>query len=417
MNIRVTQNSLTRGYKRSYNSSLSKMNDIQSKLLTQRKFLRASENPINAARALSIRRNLSDNEVYTDNLNTAEGIFNTAESTLTNTVSTQLTTVTTQINAGANGDKGPDERKIIATQIRGIADDLIKTMNSEYAGRKLYGGTNNSTSPFTYDKITNKVSYNGTYVNEVLKKTEIGLGTYTKIDTADVGNIADTDTIYVSDGGGAFHVASAAEIAQIKTGVPASLDGYREDVETKYTFDGKDVDPAEVNVDQAGYKFFNGSNPILIDVGIGVQYQNDGTVDPSTAMDISINGAEITGCGVDADGDSQNFLQLCYDAADALEKGESIKALGLMDKITASKSNLLVSINNLGVKQKTIDYYQDKISVDDTNLKASQVTQEGMSLEDQAAAMTDFKTIEAAYNAILQMGSKVVPRSIFDFIS
>ena len=87
-----------------------------------------------------------------------------------------------------------------------------------------------------------------------------------------------------------------------------------------------------------------------------------------------------------------------------------------MDKINASKTTLLVNINNLGVKQKSVDFYTDKIDTDDYNLAASQISAEGMSLEEQAAAMTEYKSVNAAYNAVLQMGSEVVPTSIFDFM-
>ena len=413
MNIRVTQNAMSRLYKNNYNRSLSQMNDISNKILTQRKFTRASENPVGAAKALSIRRAMSDNSTYKDNLETAKGIFDTAESLLTNNVSPQLVTVTTKLNAGANGDKGPDEHNIIATEIESVANEILKTMNSEYAGRKLYGGTNNSSVPFTYDKATNVVSYNGVPVNSKLETTVTGLGTYTSIPAASLPTLTIETDVYIDDGMGGYVLTNAAQRADVIAG---TTPGYTEDTSTTYTFNGAAIDPTKVDVTQANAKFFPGSNPILIDVGLGIRYNADGTVDESTAMDISMSGADIVGNGTDKNGDSQNILQLCFDSAKALRDGDTVRALELMDKINASKTTLLVNINNLGVKQKSVDFYTDKIDTDDYNLAASQISAEGMSLEEQAAAMTEHKSMEAAYNAVLQMGSKVVPTSIFDFI-
>ena len=413
MNIRVTQNAMSRLYKNNYNRSLSQMNDISNKILTQRKFTRASENPVGAAKALSIRRAMSDNETYKDNLETAKGIFDTAESLLTTNISPQLITVTTKLNDGANGDKGTDEHNIIATEIESVANEILKTMNSEYAGRKLYGGTNNSSVPFTYDKTTNVVSYNGVPVNSKLETTVTGLGTYTAIPAADLTTLSIETDVYIDDGLGGYVLADATQRADVIAG---TTPGYTEDTTTTYTFNGATVDPTLVDITQANAKFFPGSNPILIDVGLGIKYNADGTVDESTAMDISMSGADIVGNGTDKDGDSQNILQLCFDSAKALRDGDTVRALELMDKINASKTTLLVNINNLGVKQKSVDFYTDKIDTDDYNLAASQISAEGMSLEEQAAAMTEYKSVNAAYNAVLQMGSEVVPTSIFDFM-
>ena len=413
MNIRVTQNAMSRLYKNNYNRSLSQMNDISNKILTQRKFTRASENPVGAAKALSIRRAMSDNSTYKDNLETAKGIFDTAESLLTNNVSPQLVTVTTKLNAGANGDKGPDEHNIIATEIESVANEILKTMNSEYAGRKLYGGTNNSSVPFAYDKATNVVSYNGVPVNSKLETTVTGLGTYTAIPALSLPTLSIETDVYIDDGLGGYVLADATQRADVIAG---TTPGYTEDTLTTHTFNGVTIDPTKVDITQANAKFFPGSNPILIDVGLGIKYNADGTVDESTAMDISMSGTEIIGSGTDKDNDSQNILQLCFDSAKALRDGDTVRALELMDKINASKTTLLVNINNLGVKQKSVDFYTDKIDTDDYNLAASQISAEGMSLEEQAAAMTEYKSVNAAYNAVLQMGSEVVPTSIFDFM-
>ena len=88
----------------------------------------------------------------------------------------------------------------------------------------------------------------------------------------------------------------------------------------------------------------------------------------------------------------------------------------MIDKIKDANSSVLVGITNLGVKEQAIEFNQTKLDEDKYNLSAAQIDAEGMSEVELAAAMTEYKSVEAAYNATLQMGSKVVPTSIFDFI-
>ena len=107
---------------------------------------------------------------------------------------------------------------------------------------------------------------------------------------------------------------------------------------------------------------------------------------------------------------------MTFDAAEALKNGETTKSLDLIDKIKNANSSVLVGITNLGVREQSIEFNQTKLDEDKYNLDAAQIDAEGMSDLDLAQAMTEYKSVEAAYNATLQMGSKVVPTSIFDFI-
>lgn len=332
MNIRVTQNATTRKYISSMNKNLGQMNDYHTKITAQRKLFRASENSISAARAYVVRRSLANVSDYQSSLKTAANIFSNAESALL-TVSSEITTVTTKIVEGVNGDKSQTERDIIASEIENVAKDMITQMNSQYADRRIFGGTNNSSAAFAYDAGSGKVTYNGDQVDS-----------------------------------------------------------------------------------KSNPKDFAGTKSILIDVGLGIEYDASGNPKESTAFDISFNGAEYTGCGVDSDGDSLNVIQLAFDAAKALRDGDTNKATRLLDKVNDAKTTLLVGVTKLGVKEKAIEYNQSRLETDELNLKSSQTELEGMTTEDLAETITYYKLVESAYNATLQMGASVVPTSLFNFI-
>lgn len=180
--MRVTQNNITRQYMHNNNAALDNMNKINTKILSQRKFMRASEDPVSAAKALVIRRSLANNDIYKANLDTADGIYSSAEKSLLS-ISSVSTTVTDSIIQGANGSQGPDEKKIVAGQIRNMAKEMMTQINSEYAGRKLFGGTNNSTIPYVYDEATKVLTYNGTDITT----NDINLYPQNKEISVDVG--------------------------------------------------------------------------------------------------------------------------------------------------------------------------------------------------------------------------------------
>lgn len=326
--MRVTQNQMTRLYLKNSNTALNNMNNLNNRILTQRKFVRASQDSVSAAKAMIIRRNLEKNDMYKTNLDTAEGIFSTAEKSLLS-ISNISTTISDSIIQGANGTQGEDEKKIIANQIRNMAKEMLTQINSEYADRKLFGGTNNSTSPFVYDENTKTLTFNGVDINSA--------------------NLSD----------------------------------------------------------------FPKSKEISLDIGLGLQFDASGNVDKQTVMNIALNGAEILGYGTDADGDPKNLISIAYKAADALEAGESGKALNLLEKLNASKSKLMNSITNLGNQQQSVTYARERIKNDEYSLKASQQTVEGVNLTEE---ITNYKVAQMAYNATLSMGTNLIPLSIFDYM-
>lgn len=424
MNIRVTQRALSKQYLNNMGKTLTQMNDLNNKILAQRKFLRASENPIGAARALTIRKGLADLAGYDDNLTTAEGIFSSAETNLM-TISGEITTVSSKLIAGVNGEKSQTERDIIAAEIQGLAENMMKELNSTYADRNLFGGTNNSSKAFTYENGV--VSFNGKPVNTNFEFFTAGGQTYVKDAAKDV-------TSQVLDG--------TAALPALTAGTTYYINYSDVDLNTGLTTNGEDIsaylsntsDPRIVVTDklvsdgtvtyldpktaskQSNYLGFDGTSPILVDIGLGIKDDGKGGIDPNTALDISLNGAEYTGSGTDSDGDSLNILQLTYDAAQALRDGDVEKARALIDKIEGARSTLLIGITNLGVKEASIKNYQARNETETASLQAAQVEVEGMSTEDLAEAMTQYKMIEAAYNATLQMGASVIPTSLFDFI-
>jgi flagellar hook-associated protein 3 FlgL len=340
--MRITQNYTNRSYLRNNNKVLSNYNNSMEKIWSNMDYFRASDNPINASKAMTVRKNLRDLDIYDDNLETADGIFKAAETDLYTISNNIYLNVQDKMEQICNGTYNQDEMDIIANELKEYADSAVETLNSDYAERNLFGGTNNSSPAFATevdDDGKTWVTYNGVRLDDM-----------------------------VDDG----------------TGNPENVPG---------------------------------SKPIYIDIGIGIKYDENGEIDPQTALDVGLNGAKITGFGTDEDDDgkvySNNFVQLIYDAAAALTKGDVETVNATLDRLSAANTGILTEITTLGAKQNSIEFYQNK---NDDYRISLQSRQNDVEYCDTEKEIINMDSAYAAYQASLQLSSNILPRSIFDFI-
>ncbi len=323
-----------RRYLSHLNSALERKNDSERKINSTKRFNRASEDPISAAKALRVRKAISNIEDYQANLDTAEQIYNGADSAIFNLVDI-LDTIVEKVTYGANGTQGPVEEEILAASIETFADELARTLNTDIAERRVFGGVYNGEDVF-------------------------------RIDVGDNGK----KTVY---------------------------------------YNGVDINSLQ---DPDDFPF---SEQSFTDIGIGMRVDPDtGRIDPQSALAVTINGAWMTGCGVDEDGDSNNIIQLTLSAADALREGDKIQAMDYLNKLRKAQTNVSIAHAEIGNKQEYIEYSRKRLTTNTETLLEQQNNLEGT---DMGKESTNWKTLESVYNISLQMASSTIPMSIFDFIS
>ena len=347
--MRVTNNITTGQFLRNNNMALTSMLRSQNRIETQRKFNRVSEDSINGSKAITIRRQLRDLDIYEDNLSTSKELFAAAESNLYSIAGDCYIDIESKLVAAVNGTYDQSQLETFAVDLENIAERMVEIMNTDFAERQLFGGTSNGKTPFT--------------VRE--------------------------DTVLDADG---------------NTAVDA--DGNPITKKVVY-YNGVALDDASSLSD------FPGSNPIYVDIGLGISYDQNYNVDPQTALDISLNGAEIMGYGKADDGYSNNLIQLVYDAVAALRKGDQGEVNAIIDRANNANTHILSQITKLGTKQNSIDFYITKTQDYRYNLKERQNLVEGTDME---AEIINYEAVQAAYDATLQIGANLLPHSIFDFI-
>ena len=196
-------------------------------------------------------------------------------------------------------------------------------------------------------------------------------------------------------------------------------------VDGKLQYNGYDLDlplPAGTPAENSALVSSLRKDTQYVDIGLNVKFDEiTGQIDGSTAFGYSIAGINIVGSGTIAvDGIagevSDNLYNVLGLIADELESdnystGATNALLGHFNNI---KGRVIQTITEIGSKAAYLDFMSERLGNQHFNYQERQLTLEGV---DPAAAIIEFKSQELAYNAALQMGTRIIQPSIFDFMS
>ncbi len=165
--MRIAGNTLRRNYLNNYERVRSAKFESENRIETNRQYQRASQNPIKAALAMRVRQSLSEMQTYQTNLKSADSIYDLAEGSMQK-ISEQIQLVYEKLVEGAHGTRNQHDLDIIAMDVEKKAEQMVELLNVTSADRKIFGGTNNETVAFKIegDSETGRyVTYNGVRLN------------------------------------------------------------------------------------------------------------------------------------------------------------------------------------------------------------------------------------------------------------
>lgn len=216
--MRITNSTILRNYDRNLKRLSTQKFQSENRIYSGRQYTRASQSPLKASKALTIRKQLMHTEQYKENLDVADKFYTEAETSLLQ-ISEELATVRETLIYACNSTKDKEiDLNILAQQLETSAKQMCSVFNTDTAERAIFGGESNSPEPF--------------------------------------------NILYDENGR-----ASAVTYH----GVPLDAYSYSED--------------------------FPYSKDVFIDIGIGMVMNDNQEIDPQSALKISFNGADITGCG------------------------------------------------------------------------------------------------------------------------
>ncbi|MEA4921197.1 MAG: hypothetical protein VB078_09790 [Clostridiaceae bacterium] len=189
-----------------------------------------------------------------------------------------------------------------------------------------------------------------------------------------------------------------------------------------FIFGGATSEVKPFTVDDDGNLLYKGQNVDTgtfktehkyIDVGIGLTVETDGTVSRNSAMDIAFSGAELLGTGVDSDGITNNVYNLLGDIADKLESGDLDDINKYSQKFNTLAGNVRLQYVSIGEKSNFITYFNDRLESQKLSDSKRQTELEVLKI-DKGSIL--YSQSELAYDACLQMGTKILQPSLLDYI-
>ena len=160
--MRISTNSIVRNYRTHLGKSTVRMNESRERVLTERNFTKASQDPAGANKAFQLRREYLKNEDYLHNLGVAQGQLAATESSLMQ-VNERGKQVNGDVLRALSGTTGKEGRTAITQNLEETAESIVMSMNIKYGDKFLFGGASTKEVPF---KLENgKLLYRGTEVN------------------------------------------------------------------------------------------------------------------------------------------------------------------------------------------------------------------------------------------------------------
>lgn len=442
--MRITNSMMVNRYKKNLNNSLSTLTDLQSKVASGRNFDKFSQDPINAMRANNLYTNISNITNYKSNVSDANDMLLTAEGAVMDIHSVVDETLFTDCLLGVTGTTGPDEREIISTKLQTVQDSILQTLNTKYADIYVFGGLNTSEAPFS-------LSENG---DLLFRGVNVNTG---KLDNEDgaVSNLGDVKVSFGKQNADAFNgyqivitsdAAADFDKAVVNTDdktitVNLNQGATAGDLQAvlnnpaSVTIEGTqplNADFSLISVDDADAKVYAGSSAKIsdtvdlealanekfyVDIGVGLGFNDDNSVNPQTALDISVSGLKFMGYGVDENGLPNNVFSLLKEITNNL-KAEDFSyddVLPYINKLDSQNTDLILGqITRIGVQSNYVTRMETRF--DDTKFNANAKLGNVESC-DEVEAISELTMQQYAYKVSLQMSANILQSSLLDYLS
>lgn len=120
---------------------------LQDQLTTGQKYLVPSEDPASALGTIVLQTQLERQQQFKANIQTDRSLLGASETALTS-VTDVVNTAKSLILQGIGDSSSEAERLGLATEVRGLIDQVLNTANTKFRGRYLFSGTGTSSVPF-----------------------------------------------------------------------------------------------------------------------------------------------------------------------------------------------------------------------------------------------------------------------------
>jgi len=146
--MRVTNRMITDNNINNLTNAMDKLYDLQKQNATHKKYLKASDNPANAASVFTLKSALQTSTVYEETAQSTNDWMSAADFSLQQATDKAQTAISGALR-GLSDTSGADTRATIAEEINGVLKEVIDIANTKHLGRYIFAGFTTDTQPFT----------------------------------------------------------------------------------------------------------------------------------------------------------------------------------------------------------------------------------------------------------------------------
>lgn len=380
--FRITTNGTMRTYRSNLLGSRNKLNSAMIKVQTHRQFNSYAENPLGASKAWQLRRSMWRTQDQIGNVQMLKNFNQTAwialDAICDGTDDQPGLNAFPDIEEALN-DPNAGGRKALGQSILSQVEALVSNMNTKYGDNYVFAGTDGLNAPFTWQG--DKLCFRGIDVNS--KQMEVKT----------------LEDFPKNDGSGEYD----------EDAYKAYLEEY-------------------ANSDYGKLEKYS-KEKIYVDIGMGMQEDENGEFITSTGYDSSLCGINYLGFGLDEDGDSNNIVMLMKEAGEILSRCDADSgAFENTDSVNGDRKRLEVLFDKIHAKIGDVSEKHVELTADTTFLEKAELQlnerndllneqREGIEGIDPADAISEMLWANYCYQASLKIGNQVLSQSLLDYMN
>ena len=185
-------------------------------------------------------------------------------------------------------------------------------------------------------------------------------------------------------------------------------------------YNGIDVDTVQQRADGSRYyvdengveQEITKDNPLFIDIGLGVRVDGD-SFNSVSGFEASFSGLQILGFGKNEEGTSNNIINLLTDIEKNLINYDLDEFRKLQAHLTDRVDVFRTNITDMGAKTSFLDTMETRLTnqVDNYKFRIDELVGINDAEEATNQSMNDY-----ILKAVIQMGSKILPVSLWDYL-
>jgi len=412
---RVTPGYMVNDFLANLHAREEKMQNVQNQLSTGYRINLPSQDPVGTINFMDFDSRLKEINTYQTIVNNAQSKIKVVDSNL-NSVTEILQRIRELAVQGANGIYTKEERRNMAVEADQLLREILQLANSYYKDNALFGGTMVDETPFKPTIQTDPDT--GT---EFVKDVRYIGNNQSQIIEAERGEIID-----INQPGNQIFWADNMEIYST-----LNVSGYTAPIDSKIVVDGVEInissgDNLEVIVQKinkagvavkasiitregASYLALESTSPhqiSLMDTDGGRVLQDLGFIDHGMNPPYNYSPAARVYTG--------SVFDVLINFRKALLSNDIFKIGGTaLAQIDQSLSNVLKFRAHLGAVSQRLEKITDRFLADEAYITEAKDNSIGT---DISKSIIDMKTLEFSHDVALNIGARILPKTLLDFL-